>query len=73
MDCISANVGHRNELEQLVGSYHFAVYLLRATCTQVTKPAQKFIDTLQVLVEQAVKLLEITDIHQPPRDDIIEG
>ncbi|CAG9534735.1 unnamed protein product [Cercopithifilaria johnstoni] len=72
LDCISENIGHTNELEQLTGSYHFAVYLLRATCTQITKPAQKFIDTLQVLVEQALKLLETTDIHHPPRDDIIE-
>ncbi|KAL3994226.1 hypothetical protein ACH3XW_20870 [Acanthocheilonema viteae] len=72
LDCISANIGHTNELEQLTGSYHFAVYLLRAACTQVTTPNQKFIDILQVLVEQAVKLLEGIDIHRPPRDDIIE-
>lgn len=73
LDCISANVGHTNELVQLTGNYHFAVYLLKATCTQVTKPAEKFIDTLQVLIEQAAKLLEGTDIHHPLRDDIIEG
>uniref|UniRef100_A0A1I7VM53 Non-specific serine/threonine protein kinase n=1 Tax=Loa loa TaxID=7209 RepID=A0A1I7VM53_LOALO len=72
LDCISANIGHTKELEKLTGSYHFAVYLLRAACAQTTKPVQKFIDALQVLVEQAVKLLEITDIHHPPRDDVIE-
>ncbi|VDK61822.1 unnamed protein product [Onchocerca ochengi] len=72
LDCISANVGYTKQLEELTGSYHFAIYLLRAACTQTTKPAQKFIDTLQVLVEQAVKLLERIDIHHPPRDDVIE-
>ncbi|VDO37072.1 unnamed protein product [Onchocerca flexuosa] len=72
LDCISANVGQTKQLEELTGSYHFAIYLLRAACTQTTKPTQKFIDTLQVLVEQAVKLLERIDIHHSPRDDIIE-
>lgn len=73
MDCISANIGHTKELEELTGSYHFAVYLLRAACTQVTKPTHKLIDTVQVLVEQAIILLERIDIHHSPRDDIIEG
>ncbi|MCP9261567.1 hypothetical protein DINM_004919 [Dirofilaria immitis] len=72
LDCISANIGHRKQLDELTNSYHFAIYLLRAACTQISKPPQKFIDTLQVLVEQAVKLIERIDIHHPPRDDIIE-
>uniref|UniRef100_A0A0R3RTL8 Non-specific serine/threonine protein kinase n=1 Tax=Elaeophora elaphi TaxID=1147741 RepID=A0A0R3RTL8_9BILA len=72
LDCISANIGYTNELKELTGSYHFAIYLLKASYTEITKPAEKFIDTLQVLVEQAVKLLERTDIHRQPRDDIIE-
>ncbi|VDM19229.1 unnamed protein product [Wuchereria bancrofti] len=72
LDCISANIGHTKELEELTGSYHFAVYLLRAASTQITKLAQNFVDTLQVLVEQAIKLLERIDIHHTPRDDVIE-
>ncbi|VDN87642.1 unnamed protein product, partial [Brugia pahangi] len=46
LDCISANIGHTKELEELTGSYHFAVYLLRAACTKITKLAQNFVDTL---------------------------
>lgn len=73
LNCISASISDTMELEELTGSFHFAVYLLRAACVQVTKPSEKFADALQLLAEQAVKLLERVDIHHPPRDDVIEG
>uniref|UniRef100_A0A915PV51 Uncharacterized protein n=1 Tax=Setaria digitata TaxID=48799 RepID=A0A915PV51_9BILA len=72
LDCISTNVEHTKRLEEITGSYHLAVYFLRAACTQSSKPTEKFVDILQVLVEQAIALLEKIDIHHPPRDDIVE-
>lgn len=73
MDCICANVRRTEQPEELTGSYFLAAYLLRSAYIEKIQVIDTFIDTLQQLVEKAIKLLERIDIHRPPRDDLIEG
>uniref|UniRef100_A0A0N5D7C6 Non-specific serine/threonine protein kinase n=1 Tax=Thelazia callipaeda TaxID=103827 RepID=A0A0N5D7C6_THECL len=71
-NCISAIVANSERSETLSGCYHLAAYFLQAFSTTVMDSPEKFIDTLQVLVEQSVALLQKIDIHPSSRDDFIE-
>ncbi|VDN41080.1 unnamed protein product [Gongylonema pulchrum] len=73
MDCISAVVQRSESLDEQIGCYLFAAYLLRAADLEnAIGICEKFFSTIGGMVDQAVSQLDRIDIHRKTRDDLIE-